>query len=192
MVPIGISSKKTLTKSQLRKLKRLGLKWNGYEYYGIVDKRTSKRMQYYCEKNGLKFKIHNDFGERRYDYRKKYFSFYEPVFGDKYQCVYCGKLLDKGKVTVDHLYPVAKVNESIRLQKKLLKKGILNVNDEKNLVSACEVCNKKKGKKLGKWIIRGKLGRYKWLWFVRYALRVIIFITALILGFMIVTGRLSI
>lgn len=192
MIPVGISSRKKLTKGQIRKFKRKGLKWNGYEYYGVIDKRTLKRLQYYCEKNKIKFKVKNDFGERRYDYRSTFFKSYPPVIGDKYMCAYCGKLLNKDEVTVDHLYPVARVNESIRLQRKLIKRGILNVNDKRNLVSACEICNKKKGKKLGKWILRGKIGRYKWLWVIRFVIRAVLFIIAIILGFLIVTGRLSI
>lgn len=192
MIPVGISSRKKLTKGQIRKLNNAGLKWNGYEYYGIVDKRASKRLKNYCDRNGIRFKVRNDFGERRPDYRSTFFKNNKPAFGDKYICAYCGRLLKREKVTVDHLYPVGKVNESMRLQKKLQRKNILNVNDRQNLVSSCEDCNKKKGKKLGGWIIRGKIGRYKWLWVLRYIMRTAVFCVAIIIIYLVATGQIAI
>lgn len=48
---------------------------------------------------------------------------------DKFKCVFCGALMGKVQLTVDHFFP--------------LEMG--GVNDTSNYLSACRSCNKKKG-----------------------------------------------
>ena len=192
MYPVSVSSKKTISDKNLRKLKKYGLQWDGFAFTGVVDGRKLKKIQYLCQANNYHFKIKNSLGERRPDYRKRFFVEVPPYFGDYYICAYCGKWLKKERVTVDHLYPIGKVSESIRLQKKLLKKGIKNVNDIRNLVPACEPCNLKKGKQVGNWIRRGKYGRNKWLWVVRYFLRAAFVITGIVFTILFLSGVITI
>ena len=191
MIPISINNKDTLTKWQIRKLNKKGLKLCGEEYCGIVDIKTSKRLEKYSKKHGLEFKNLEDTVEE-VDFVKRYFEMNSPVLGDKYQCVYCGKILDKDKTEVDHLYPVSKVKKSSRIQKRLIKRGILSVDDNRNLVCSCGACIKKKGQKMGKWIFRGRIGKYPLLWGVRYVARIIIIISMFILGTLIAAGIISI
>ena len=54
--------------------------------------------------------------------------------------------------------------------------NIKNINSVKNLVPACERCNKRKGHKMGAWIIRGFLGKHFLFWVVIWILRLIILI----------------
>jgi hypothetical protein len=79
--------------------------------------------------------------------------------------------MSRENTTVDHLYPVGRVARDLTLQKKLARKGIQNINDTKNLVAACKRCNDRKKDAMGVWILKGKIGRYKWLWWVRYLVR---------------------
>lgn len=48
---------------------------------------------------------------------------------DKFKCVFCGALMGKVQLTVDHFFPLE----------------IGGVNDTSNYLSACRSCNKKKG-----------------------------------------------
>ena len=51
--------------------------------------------------------------ERSNDYRQQFFKANKPLFGKNiYQCAYCGKLKRKKNITVDHVIPVNKVNET--------------------------------------------------------------------------------
>ena len=108
------------------------------------------------------------------DYRKTFFSNNPPVIHNNYFCAYCGKLVNKENITVDHLYPIGAVKKDPKLQKKLKRKGIKDINDKKNLVPACRTCNKKKSANLGIWIIKGKIGKHQFLWIIRHLIRLII------------------
>lgn len=153
---------------------RWNIHWTGAECYGSVNHRKLKIITEYCDRERLKYVINENFSERSTDYRKKFFDNNEPFTKNRYFCAYCGRLIRKDKVTVDHLYPVGAAKRNVRLQRKLKRRGINNINDIKNLVPACKRCNSSKGKKMGAWIIRGRLGRHPWLWVVRHILRAVI------------------
>lgn len=152
----------------------LGLRWNEDAYYGIAQYKKLERVKEYCTKNGLTVKIDNDFAERSSNYRAMFFKTYEPQIGKYYLCAYCGKLLTKEKVTVDHLYPIKKVKTSQKVQQKFRKMGYKDVNDPRNLVPACSKCNSRKAAKMGSWIIRGEIGRITRLWIIRKTVRLLI------------------
>lgn len=152
----------------------LGLRWNEDAYYGIAQYKKLERVKEYCKKNGLTVKIDNDFAERSSNYRAMFFKTYEPQIGKYYLCTYCGKLLTKEKVTVDHLYPIKKARTSQKVQQKFRKMGYKDVNDPRNLVPACSKCNSRKAAKMGSWIIRGEIGRITWLWIIRKTVRLLI------------------
>lgn len=88
----------------------------------------------------------------RYDFIRA-----NPGFHGYYICRYCGKPLKKDKMTVDHRIPVRKA-ETSWLYRKLLMRYPRGVNDVRNLVPACEKCNKRKGSKTGIWLLRGYTG----------------------------------
>lgn len=140
-----------------------------------------RTIEKYCIKHGLKMEIKNGFGERSSDYRRTYFNNHKPDFCNKYICVYCGKLLPRNNVTVDHVIPIKLAQTTLYWQEKLRRRGAVSVNDYQNLVAACEKCNHKKGTNVKGWLIKAKLGQSKTLWFIRYAARLAVIITMILL-----------
>lgn len=161
-------------KTVRHKLRKYHLHWADGEYFGKVSQWSFEELSDFCHINHLNIKIDNEFGERNTVYRRTFFQNNPPHIKGRYFCAYCGRLLKKEKVTVDHIYPVSQAKKSIRLQKKLRRKGISNINDKKNLVAACWSCNSRKRAKMGSWILRGEIGRYPVLWVFRHLLRIIL------------------
>lgn len=149
-------------------------KENTFEGY-VKNYNKLRRLQRYCCYHKLKFQINNEFGKRSSNYRSEFFSHYKPIKKGRYYCSYCGKLIPKGKVTVDHLYPVHIVNKSSYYQAKLMQIGAKSVNDYRNLVPACKKCNRKKSYKIRGWVLLGKIGRHQNLWPIRKFIRFIVF-----------------
>lgn len=171
------------------KLKRKGFLWietssaNGY-WEKDCTKAESKAIQRFCKRKGLKAIVYEKNYSRNDYYRKAFLNHNKGLFdnGRFYICVYCGKIVNRKKVTVDHLIPVDKVLQGKHKEKyrrKLKRQGISNVNQVENLVPACYSCNSKKSNHAGVWVIRGKIGRITWLWIVRWQLRLYIAITIL-------------
>ena len=92
----------------------------------------------------------------------------EPRVQAKYRCAYCGKLFEEHNITVDHIYPVAKMVSSEDVRNDAAKHGIMETNDLNNLVAACKSCNEKKSDKMGLWILRGLFGRKESNWRILY------------------------
>lgn len=179
--PVKVDCVKSKRWQHSRSLWLLHLHWNGINgFEGNITKKNIERLSNYCKMNRLHYFINDKLGKRSYDYRKKFFEENEPIFSDRYLCVYCGYPIKKDKITVDHLYPVSVAGKSIRLQKKLRKMGIDDINDIRNLVPACRSCNSKKGAKMGIWILKGKIGRHTNIWIMRHILRLIIFCTIIV------------
>lgn len=154
------------------RLRRFGLdRGNERKYRGLIPERRLERVKEYCRENHLKFYIDNRYGTRGSSYRSRFLKHNDPVFGCFYFCAYCGRPVSKKRVTVDHLYPVAKVSRDPALQKKLHRQGIDDLNSEKNLVPACYKCNQAKAAQMGSWIRKGKIGRHAWVWIVRWTIR---------------------
>jgi len=99
---------------------------------------------------------------RSSDYRTTFFKSHKKPKGGYYRCIYCHKKL-KGKIEIDHIYPVhkAKTKEGQFFLKLL---GIKSVNDPKNLAASCHRCNRAKSSKTGLWLIRALLGSHEWYW----------------------------
>ncbi|MCR5148305.1 MAG: HNH endonuclease [Eubacterium sp.] len=178
MYPVTVFNPRKITKKEqkklIRELKRYDLEWDNIEFSGSVSEKELRKLSAYCDEKGLRLKIGNALGRRRTDYRRKFFSWNSPDIGSRYICVYCGRLLKKDKVVVDHLYPVGTASKSIEYQKKLKRHGIKNINDSRNLVASCNSCNRRKGTKSGIWIFLGRIGRHRGIWFLRYLLRAVI------------------
>lgn len=149
-------------------------KYTGYWYIDTEDQFLANRLQAFCLKNNLTFIPVESSYSRNSHYRNDFFLNNPPLIKNGkayYRCVYCGRLFPKNQITVDHLFPVAKVKSSYNrnLYRKLLKKfEITNINDEKNLVPACLKCNKRKSKKTGIWLLRGIIGKYEIFWKILY------------------------
>lgn len=106
--------------------------------------------------------------ERSKHYRSDYFKRHKGLFNlGIYHCAYCGKILTKKGLEVDHLIPVNKVKfwGVGRLLMRL--SGISDINDRKNLVASCKKCNSQKRDRLGVWVIQGFFGRFWTIWFLK-------------------------
>lgn len=153
-------------------------------YAGKLSKfriNSIKRFIYKVRKTcRLAYSIDNSFGKRSATYRKEYFAHNKPIYGKFYRCVYCGTLHTRKNITVDHIYPVKKVNESTYFQEKLKKKGAESVNSYKNLVAACRRCNSKKSANMGLWIPRAYIGSIKGFWFVVHIIMIAVTVILII------------
>lgn len=147
-------------------LRRIGLVPGEGFLYGEVSDRKLRKVEKYCKRENLRLDISSGFSERSGYYRRKFMSTHKPQLGPFYICAYCGKLLTAKKVTVDHLYPVKEAARDPKIMRKLHRIGIYDVNDQRNLVCACERCNKRKAASMGVWIIKGKIGRHTLFWVV--------------------------
>lgn len=96
--------------------------------------------------------------QRSDDYRQQYLRWHPGIFKKYYICAYCGKIMRREKMQVDHVIPVD-ATKTFGLARLFLPDG---VNSYKNLVSACPSCNATKSSKRGVWVVRGFLGRYLW------------------------------
>ncbi len=136
-------------------------------FTGQFSASAYNRLVSFCDRHEIKVKIANDFTTRSLDYRQQFFSANPPTAFGKYRCVYCGRKFPKPFIQVDHLYPVDGVQTDLKLMKRLKRRGYGDINDVRNLVPACERCNKAKSNKMGFWIIKGRLGRHKTYWILR-------------------------
>lgn len=170
--PVKINASRNLTDKIKKKLNKFGFHPAGEEFFAVLNDHKFNQFAGFAKRNKIRYYVVSSFSSRSGNYRKQFFMKIRPFVSDIYFCAYCGKILHKKDVTVDHLYPVGKVRKSPWLQRKLRRQGILSVNDVKNLVPACEKCNQHKAAKTGLWVIRGKLGRHPYLWIFRHGLRI--------------------
>lgn len=147
----------------------------GKSYYTKKCKNATEREGYvsFCKRHRLKCNVLAEEYVRSSNYRKTYFD--SQNFTGKYTiCTYCGLPVRVEKLTVDHIIPVDKVKKTTRAKIMMKLFGITDVNELKNLCSACKRCNSKKRAKMGIWIIRGFIGKSKFIWCIRWILRIII------------------
>ncbi len=170
--PVVVDCIKSQHKKYRKTLNQLGLRWTGSDcFIGNINQWRYESLSKFCKANRLKLRVNNKFGTRSTDYRKNYFFQNPPHLLNRYFCAYCGKLCRKRDITVDHIYPISKVKNRIKLQKKLKARGYRGINDVKNLVAACKKCNQRKGVNMGLWVLKGHLGKYPIIWVIRHMIR---------------------
>lgn len=139
-------------------------KRNGELYYYIkINESGKKKLLRKLHRSGIKYRCVPEQWERSSDYRQQFFKENKPP----YRCRYCNRKLSKDTLVVDHIIPVyaAKTDASAR---RLLKiRGMNSVNDTGNLTASCVRCNKQKGSKMGIWLVRAYLGKYRLYWAVK-------------------------
>lgn len=125
------------------------------------DKDELKKVRKYCLRHFLRCSVTDDSMFRNSSYRARFFRENKGIFGKGkyYLCAYCGRLLSRKKVRVDHIIPVYLAIHSPRHKRMLALRGIHNVNAAANLAPSCAACNGKKGSSGGLWIPRGYFGR---------------------------------
>lgn len=138
-----------------------------------------QRIIAYCRRNHLHYFLESKLSMRSSNYRKKFFDTHPPLFFGCYFCAYCGRLIPKNRVTVDHLYPIGKMRQDMALQKQMKRRGLTNINDPKNLVASCHRCNQKKAAHMGTWIRKGRFGRHPAYWIIRRTMRLVVFLLLL-------------
>lgn len=153
-----------------------GLTWDkaGGCFKGRVNEKKIRKLKRYCSWHHMKFELDNSYGKRSTDYRLQFFKHYGDGMayrglmgmfkrnGTFFYCAYCHRKIPKYDITIDHIYPVAKVNSTPKLQAKLRNMGYRDVNDYRNLTPACFKCNRRKSTKLNWWYITmGRLGQHQ-------------------------------
>ena len=180
MIPVKIQTRKWIPKRFFKRfIRKYHLSYDRTEngtqsFSGSVSKSDYAKLKALCRTLKVGIRIDNRFSKRSSDYRKIFFENNPPDKYGGYFCSYCGRHISKKYITVDHLYPVKRAGESVRAQKKLKKKGFMDINDPRNLVAACKRCNERKGSKTGLWILKGKIGRYAGFWYFKYTLQILL------------------
>lgn len=180
MAYVEIRNGKQKTYNCRFELKQYGLAFNKTGKYtgfwkGNVEDDKLEQLKEYCLKKKILLRVIDERYTRSSDYRDTFFDNNHGFFdNDKYyHCSYCGKIIKKENVSVDHLFPIHKVRNGnyTKFYRNLLSHfKINNINDKRNLIASCERCNKRKGKKGGLWIIRGFIGKYYMTWVIIYLL----------------------
>ena len=137
---------------------------NGTYFQRNIDDKDNdelKQVRKYCLRHFLRFTMTDVSMFRDSSYRARFFRENKGIFGkgNYYLCAYCGRLLSKDEVKVDHIIPVYLAIHSQRHKRMLVLRGIHNVNAAANLAPSCAACNGKKGSSGGLWILRGYFGR---------------------------------
>lgn len=75
-----------------------------------------------------------------------------------YMCSYCGRIIPREKMQVDHVLAIdlARRNIFYRIFIPSEKQG--GINSLKNLCASCQKCNSKKSNLGGWWIVKGHIG----------------------------------
>lgn len=178
-IKIAIKSDRDNILNYREYLERYGFVFDGTKFVKTCkNDKEADWAKRFSKANHLIFFYDNAYGERSGNYRDTYFKNNRPDIRGRYRCVYCGRKLKRGRITVDHLYPVSVVSKDLKLQKKLKKHGIPSLNDKNNLVAACWECNAEKGTQMGRWIWKGRIGRHGAYWKVRNLTKVLIIVFA--------------
>lgn len=176
---VRISSGRRKIKRYIRKLEDRGFRYEERAYgKSYLEQKMSsaeaREWKRYCRIVGLTYVEIPAKYTRSSDYRKQFFIHNKPVKSSKYRCAYCGRLVSKDKVTIDHIIPVKKMSDSKKIRRYAKTFGVFETNDLKNLCSACKRCNQRKSAKMGSWVIRGFLGKSELLWKIRKITRFVL------------------
>lgn len=133
---------------------------NGKRIYYTVTLPYDKKgkLIHLAKRNGIRFRYYAKRWGRSATYRESFLRHNQPP----YRCGYCGRKLTEETLFVDHIVPVFKTKTSRRARTMLTRRKIYDVNDTRNLIAACEPCNRKKGNRLGMWYFRGRMGKHSW------------------------------
>ena len=145
-----------------------------------VENNKISRAKWLCKRNRIYIRrIYPENLGRSSTYRRDFFRENKRPIGG-YRCRYCNRRLPDKKVTIDHVIPIymastGRANFPMRLM------GITDINDPKNLVPACDRCNKRKGRNAGIWIYKAMLGKHRTYWIARKLLLIAVIAIAVYL-----------
>ena len=95
--------------------------------------------------------------ERSEDYRYRYILNHPGAFGKFYMCPYCGRIMTRNSMQVDHIVSVNLANRH-RAYRILVPND--DINNIRNLTASCPECNNRKSDSGGGWIFLGRFGKY--------------------------------
>ncbi len=124
-----------------------------------MSRRKTRVFKIFRKSRNFKYSRSNNY---RYNYIKKH-----PGFFGFYSCSYCGAIVHRRNMCVDHIFPVNKTRRSINGKAFVLmntafsskKARRYGVNGTWNTCSSCSRCNSIKSDDAGLWLIRGYFGR---------------------------------
>ena len=87
---------------------------NGYGFYEKKDcsKCERNKMLRFCKRKNLSLEAVPTRYTRSRNYRNVFFSQNRTISG-RYRCVYCGRKKPKEKITIDHIFPVHEMEQSV-------------------------------------------------------------------------------
>lgn len=144
--------------------------------YGIyftikVNKNDKKKIIRKLNWGHIRYRCYESRWTRSSNYREKFLKENK----GPYKCRYCNKPIKKDGMVVDHIISIYQAKSNKKARTLLNARGITDVNDLRNLVASCRKCNEAKSEKMGIWIIKAYLGKYKWYWTVRKLLYICLF-----------------
>ena len=159
-----------------RRLKKFGLtrvvksRKNKYWEMKNVSSKKMKKIKRFCKRHLLNIEVIDQRFTGSNNYRKDFFEHYKPFFLKYYFCIYCGRLISKKNLQVDHIIPIhkAKTSKWVRWYLRKFPKG---VNDYRNMGAACCYCNLEKSSKMGLWVLRGRIGKSNAFQVIRWLIR---------------------
>lgn len=95
--------------------------------------------------------------KRSEDYRYRYVLNHPGTFGKFYMCPYCGRIMTRNSMQVDHIISINLANEH-RAYRILVPND--DINNIRNLTASCPECNNRKSDSGGGWIFLGRFGKY--------------------------------
>lgn len=95
--------------------------------------------------------------KRSEDYRNRYILNHPGIFGKFYMCPYCGRIMTRNSMQVDHIISINLANEH-RAYRILVPND--DINNIRNLTASCPECNNRKSDSGGGWIFLGRFGKY--------------------------------
>lgn len=93
--------------------------------------------------------------ERSDDYRYQYIRAHPGFMGKYYLCPYCGRIMLKKTMQVNHIVSISLANKH-RAYRVLVPDG--NINNLHNLTASCPKCNNRKSDSGGFWIFLARFG----------------------------------
>lgn len=164
-----------------RRLRKLGLtrvkksRKNKYWEMRNVSPKRMKKIRRFCKRHLLHIEVIDQRFTGSGTYRREFFKYYKPFIWKYYFCIYCGRLVSKKNLQVDHIIPIHKAKTSKWVRRYLgRKKFPKGVNDYRNLGAACCYCNLAKSAKMGLWVLRGRIGKSNTYQVIRWLVRFLI------------------
>ena len=169
-----------------RFFKRKGFTARNSHWEKIVGASEIRRWKRFARRKKFRFDYVDAKYARSTNYRQIFFSHYKPYRNGKYFCIYCGRLLPKEKIQVDHIIPVHAAQTEWFIQRYLKRNGWESINDYRNLGASCRRCNSRKGAKMGVWVWRGFRGKSNRFQVVRRTVRRILVMGIVILALVLI------